>query len=163
MVVSLLKAHFKALAIDELKVKDAGEWTARRIDDGQSDDIALRTAAIATQYVSLCRQRKFDEAMERFFSRDHVHVESPDMSGPPAEMRGIDSLKNNSREFSGDRNVHSIEVDGPYIAGDRFAVRFSIDTTSKPTGERRLVEKMDLYTVQHGKVVRSEVYYNAPP
>lgn len=122
---------------------------------------ATTTEAVAKEYVSLCREGKFEEAIERFFAADHVRIESLDMAGPPIAMRGIDAIKKNMR--AADDEVHGVEIDGPFVKQNRFCVRFAIDTTFKQNGERTTVTKLDLYTVENGKIERDEVFYNTPP
>jgi len=124
---------------------------------------AITTDAMANAYVSLCRQGKFEEAIDRFFSTDHVRIESVNMIDPPAEIRGIDAVKGNAWASNGNTEIHGADIDGPYMGENRFAVRFAIDTTFKPTGERTTITKMDLYTVEGGRIVRDEVYYHTPP
>ena len=121
------------------------------------------TNAVANEYISLCRQGKFEEAIERFFAADHVRVESRDMAGPPVAIRGIDAVKANMQASNDDNEIHGAEIDGPFVMQNRFAVRFAIDTTFKLTGERTTITKLDLYTLEDGKIVRDEVYYNTPP
>lgn len=123
----------------------------------------MTVEVVAKAYVSLCRQGKFEEAIERFFSVDHVRVESMDMVEPPVEVRGIDAVRENMQGSDDGGEVHGFEVDGPYVGHDRFAVRFAIDMTFKTTGMRTTITKMDLYTVKDGKIVRDEVFYNTPP
>lgn len=121
------------------------------------------TDAVANEYVSLCRQGKFEEAIERFFAADHIRVESFDMVGPPVAVRGIDAVKANMQASSDESEIHGAEIEGPFVRQNRFAVRFAIDTTFKRSGQRTTITKMDLYTVEEGKIVRDEVYYNTPP
>ena len=123
----------------------------------------MTTDAVASEFMSLCRQGKFEEVMDRLLSADIVRVEPVEMTGMPAELRGIEAVKENSRSWAGDNEIHGVEVDGPFVGEGQFAVRFAIDTTSNPTGERTTITKMSLYTVEAGKLVREEVYYNAPP
>lgn len=123
----------------------------------------MMTESVAKEYVSLCRQGRFDEAIERFFSPDHVRVESLDMVAPPKEICGIDAVKENMQGSDDDSEIHGFEVDGPYVKENRFAVRFVIDMTFKAMGIRTTVAKMDLYTVEGGTIVRDEVYYHTPP
>lgn len=124
---------------------------------------AITTDAVANEYVSLCRQGKFEEAIERFFSVDHVRIESANMIDPPMEIRGIDAVKENIQASNGDTEIHGAAIDGPFMRENQFAVRFAIDTTFKVAGERSTIIKLDLYTVQAGKIVRDEVYYHSPP
>ena len=49
------------------------------------------------------------------------------------------------------------------MGGNRFAVRFAIDVTVGRTGESTTITKMELNTVEDGKVVLNEVFYNANP
>lgn len=124
---------------------------------------ASTTNAVANEYVALCRQGKFEEAIQRFFSADHVRIESVDMAGPPVEIRGIDAVMENMWASNDDSEIHGAVIDGPYVGKSRFAVRFAIDTTFTATGERTTITKMDLYSVEDGKIVRDEVFYNTPP
>ena len=101
--------------------------------------------------------------MERFFAADHVRVESLNMAGPPVAMRGVDAVKANMQASNDDDEIHGVEIDGPFMSRNRFAVRFAIGTTFKSTGERTTITKLDLYTVENGKIVRDEVYYHTPP
>lgn len=125
----------------------------------------MTTKAVADEYVSLFRQGKFGgAAMKRLFSADLVRVEPAEMGGPPVEMRGIEAVEENMRKFIDNNEIHGVEIDGPFVGDGRFAVRFAIDTTFKPTGERTTIMKMSLYTLDEAKIVREEVYYmNAPP
>jgi len=50
-------------------------------------------------------------------------------------------------------------VFGPYPHDDRFAVRFLLDVTNKPSGERRKVDEIGLFTVADGKITREEFFY----
>lgn len=84
------------------------------------------------------------------------------MSGPPTHMRGIEAMRENSRGFTRVHDVHGVDVLGPFIGEGQFTVLFSIDTTSKPTGARSTIRKLDLYTVEDGSVVKSEVFYSTP-
>ena len=104
---------------------------------GDRSHTAMTTTEVAEEYLSLCRRGEFDEAMARFFSADHG--------------------------FAGENEIHSFDVEGPFVGGNQFAARFSIDMTSIPTGSRMTIRKLDLYTVDDGTIVRSEIYYNTPP
>jgi ketosteroid isomerase-like protein len=51
-------------------------------------------------------------------------------------------------------------VDGPFIGdGDKFAVYYNYDVTSKPRNQRVTMEEMALYTVRDGKIVREQFFY----
>lgn len=150
-------------AVTGVAARTFREWAIDHADGFRSSPgtVVEATKAVADEYVSLCRLGRFEEAMERFFPPDHVRVEQVGMAGPPVEMRGVEAVEENSQSFVDLNEIHGFEVEGPFLGGDqdRFAARFAIDTTSKATGERSTITKISLYTVQHGKVVREEVYY----
>lgn len=156
------KARIRNLEIDELTVR---RIHAARPSDSMNArrELAAQTSDIADEYVSLCRRGEFDVAMTRFFSADHVHVESTDMSSPPTETRGIEAVRESSREYAQEHDVHDVDVVGPFVGEGQFAVLFSIDSTFKPTGRRSTNRKLYLYTVEDGLVVRSEVFCHTPP
>ncbi len=157
------KARIRNLEIDYLTVRNIPGEGSFDHDAGGRSDVAMTTADVAQGYVSLCRRGEFDEAMARFFSADHVRFEPLDVREPPIEMHGMEGIRQGSREFAEQHEIHDVEVDGPFVGGMRFAAGFSIDATFTPTGRRATIRKLDVYTVQAGAIVRSEVYYSAPP
>jgi hypothetical protein len=172
VVDGILDAHASMVALPELVTSTVEavtgrsprtfcEWAVDHADDFRrsSEQIAMTTDSLAHEFVSLSRQGKFEEIMERLVSADVVRVEPAEMAGPPVEMRGIEAVRANSREWTAESEVHGVEVEGPFVGDGCFAVRFAIDATSKPTGERATVTKVSLYTTEGGKVVREEVYY----
>lgn len=122
------------------------QWASDHAGDFRrpsAEEVAMTTKAVADEYVSLFRQGKLGgAAMKRLFSADLVRVEPAEMGGPPVEMRGIEAVEENMRKFMDNNVIHGVEIDGPFVGEGRFAVRFAIDTTFKPTGERTTVTKM---------------------
>jgi hypothetical protein len=158
--LAIRRARIGTLEIGELNIRQARGGAFTRLDGQPGDEVAT-TAAVAEAYVSLCRQGEFDGAMERFFSPGHIRIEPMNGVGSPAEIRGLEAIRQNSRQFSSNHEIHRVEIDGPFVGADRFAVRFTMEVTFRRSGRRGTIQKMDLYAVQDGKVVRSEVYYNA--
>ena len=119
-------------------------------------------AAIAEELVALCRAGKNLEAVEKFYSPTVVSVEPVAMPNMPAEMTGIQAIRDKHKWWDETNEVHSVEVNGPYIGRDQFAVQHTFDTTFKPTGRRQKVTEMALYTVQDGKIVHERFFYHMP-
>jgi ketosteroid isomerase-like protein len=160
--LAVRKARIGRLDIGELrvrKIRGAAVGGATEVVPAFAD---TETRAVADAYVALCRQGRFDDAMEQLFSPDHVRVESLDMIDAPEEMHGLPAIRKRSREFAESNQVHGFTVDGPFVGDNRFAVRFAIDATLASTGERITTPKLDLYSVQGQRIVRSEVYYQDP-
>jgi ketosteroid isomerase-like protein len=121
------------------------------------------TAAIANELVSLCRAGRNLEAIAKLYSPKIVSVEPVGTEEMPAEMSGIDAVRQKNEWWFENNEVHSGQANGPYVGGDQFAVHFLFETTFKPTGRRTTMAEMALYTVKDGKIVREEFFYNMPP
>jgi hypothetical protein len=55
--------------------------------------------------------------------------------------------------------VHGVSVNGPYVNGDQFVVRFTIDVTPKATGQRMTIDEMGIHAVENGKIVSERFFY----
>lgn len=131
---------------------------------GETNQAAADQAlAVGRELVDLCRQGKFLEAVERLYSPEIVSVEVMGDETMPAEMRGIDAIRGKGEWWMANHEVHGCEVKGPFPHGDRFAVFFAMDVTSKVgpfAGKRMQFEEVGLYTVAGGKVAREEFFYD---
>lgn len=120
------------------------------------------TTAVAEELVALCRAGKNAEAIEKFYSPTIVSIESVGSESMPAEMRGIDAIRKKNEWWNANNEIHSAEVQGPFVGADQFAVHYAYDVTMKPTGQRMQMSEMALYTVKDGKIAREQFFYNAP-
>ncbi|MGI5150432.1 nuclear transport factor 2 family protein [Plantactinospora sp. CA-294935] len=117
---------------------------------------------VAQRYVSLVQRGRFD-LVAALLAPDMARVAPIETGGEPVEVRGVPAIMANSRRLTADLDIHGVEIDGPFLAGDRFAVRFSFDETHRPTGVRTTSRKMSLYTVTDGLISREEVHYFDQP
>ena len=115
---------------------------------------------VAKALADLCRQGKNMEAIETYYSDHIVSVEPMDMPNLPARMEGIEAVRGKNQWWYDNHEVHAMEVKGPYVHGDQFALLFEIDVTTK-AGERAQLAEVGLYTVKDGKVVHEEFFYHA--
>ena len=116
---------------------------------------------IANQLVAYCREGKEEQGLNELYAKDAVSVEAAPMPGADsAEMQGLDAIRGKHEWWNNTMEVHSASVDGPYPHGDnRFGVIFEMDTTNKETNERSQLKEMAVYTVDNGKIVREEFFY----
>ena len=122
----------------------------------------MSVSQVANGLAALCREGRFLDAVDRYYSDDIVSVEpigSPEM---PAEQKGIEAVKGKNEWWVENHEVHELAVRGPYIGDEGFAVHFNLDVTAKMTGDRMQFQEVALYTVRNGKIVREEFYYNMP-
>jgi ketosteroid isomerase-like protein len=103
-----------------------------------------------------------EDAINELYSEDIVSVEAVGNEEMPAEITGINAVRKKNEWWGENNEMHSAEVAGPFIGEDQFAVHYVYDTTFKPTGKRNHITEMALYTVQDGKIVREQFFYNIP-
>lgn len=120
------------------------------------------TASVAQDLVALCRRGQNLDAINKFYDKDIVSIESMGSKEMPAEMRGIDAIRKKNEWWYANNEIHGTSVEGPFLGENQFAVRYEYDTTFKPTGKRGKMKEMALYTVRDGKIVREEFFYNVP-
>jgi ketosteroid isomerase-like protein len=120
------------------------------------------TAAVAQELVALCRARRNLDAISKLYSPKIVSIEPVGTENMPAEMTGIDAIRQKNEWWFANNEVHAAETNGPFVGEGQFAVHYNWETTFKPTGQRMKMAEMALYTVKDGKIVREEFFYNVP-
>ncbi len=119
----------------------------------------MTTHEVADKLVKLCSQGKFDEAME-LYSPDIVSMEAGAPPGQSRESKGLAAVKAKGEWWNANHEVHSALVEGPLVAGSRFAVTFKMDITFKPQSRRFQMEEIAVYKVADGKIVHEEFFYD---
>lgn len=119
----------------------------------------MSVSEIASRYVALCQEGKFEQILDELFSSDSVSVEASAPPGMDPTSSGLAAIKAKGEWWGNNHEIHSMEVTGPYPNGDRFAVRFVLDVTNKPSGRRMQMDEIGLFTVENGKISREEFFY----
>ena len=114
---------------------------------------------VAAEFTRLCKAGAFEEAGRRFWAEDVVSLEA--MGGDMAVARGRAAVEAKSAWWYANHDVHGVEVEGPYVNGDAFILRFAMSFTPKATGERMAMTETALYAVRDGKVVEERFFYGA--
>lgn len=115
----------------------------------------MTTLEIGKRLVELCKQNKHKDAMEELYSPDVVSVEPM----PNGETRGLQTQVTKMAAIRAGLTIHSGTCEGPYPHGDRFIVHFTRDATDNATKVQRKVDEMGLYTVENGKITRTEFFF----
>lgn len=123
----------------------------------------MNTTEVASELVALCKKGDFTKAMETLYSKDIASVEPMAMGGMPAETQGYTAVMGKGEWWTNNHEIHSSKVEGPFVHGDQFIVKFDMDVTNKPSGMRMQMSETGLYTVSNGKVVREEFFYAPMP
>lgn len=92
-----------------------------------------------------------------------VRVAPLETGGEEIEIKGVDAILENTRRLNADVEYLSVQVLGPLLLDNRFAVRFAFDQLDVRTGTRSQTTKLSLCTVQAGHITREEVFcYSLP-
>jgi hypothetical protein len=119
----------------------------------------MTTQEIADKVVKLCSEGKFQEALV-LYSPDIVSIESSAPPGQSRESKGLTAVKAKGEWWTANHEVHSVDVEGPLVAGSHFAVPFKMDVTFKPKSRRFTMEEVAVYKVADGKIVHEEFFYS---
>lgn len=116
----------------------------------------MSTQEIAKDLAAMCADLKFNEAGEKYWADDVISVE---FGGPEPVVKGKDAVRAKSEWFMGAHDIHKFGVEGPWVNGEQFVVRFTLDMTVKANGERMTMDEVGLYTVRDGKVVEERFFF----
>jgi hypothetical protein len=113
---------------------------------------------IADDLVAMCKQGQFDESGEKYWADDVVSLEP--MPGDMARIQGKPGVRGKGEWWYANNEIHGVQVEGPYVHGDQFVVRFKMDVTPKG-GQRHTMDEVGLYTIRNGKIVEERFFYGA--
>jgi len=121
----------------------------------------MSVQTIANQLVNLCRQGKFDQAVEELYSPNIVSIE-PAGAGFVERAEGLDAYHEKGEKWqSMVQEFHGIEVSDPMVANQFFTCKMSMDITMKG-GNRQKDDEICLYEVKDGKIIKEQFFYALP-
>jgi hypothetical protein len=116
----------------------------------------MKTQDLAKTFTELCTKGQLEAAGRKFWSDDVVSREP--MTGEMAVIKGRKAVEGKGAWWYANHEIHDVKVQGPYVHGDQFAVRFTMDVTPKG-GQRATLDEIGIYTVQGGKIVEERFFY----
>ena len=118
----------------------------------------MNTQEIASDLVKLCKQGKFEEAGDKYWADDVLSVEA---AGDEREARGKPAVRAKGEWWTRTFQVDDVSVEGPYVNGESFIVRFEMSTTNKESGEKASMDETALYRVKNGKIAEERFFHSA--
>ena len=94
----------------------------------------MNTQELAKAFTDMCAKGELEAAGKKFWSDDIVSREP--MTGDMAELKGRKAVERKTQWWNANHEVHDLKVEGPYVHGDQFVVRFKLDVT--PKGQKRI-------------------------
>jgi hypothetical protein len=116
----------------------------------------MSTKEVATAFAELCRAGKFDEAGQKFWSDDVLSIEP--MTGDMARLQGRKAVEGKGKWWAENHDFHGVKVEGPFLNGDEFTLRYEMEVTPKGKSRTKMTE-IALYKVKNNKVVEERFYY----
>ena len=113
---------------------------------------------LAQAFTDLCRKGQFEAAGHTYWSDDIVSREP--MPGDMAELKGRAAVDAKGAWWYANHEIHSVKVEGPYVHGPQFVVRFTLDVTPKG-GKRMSMDEVGLYTTQDGKIIEERFFFGS--
>jgi len=131
------------------------DWAEEHADEF----VVLPTAEVANRYVDAFRTGDFASAT-KLMAADVVRVAPLEGTG---EHQGLTAIMENAQAVTADVEILGVELLGPLLLDDHFAVRFTFDARDLTTGDATPTTKLSLYTVTNGRITREEVFYFTSP
>ncbi|MEM7667135.1 MAG: nuclear transport factor 2 family protein [Pseudomonadota bacterium] len=98
------------------------------------------------------------EVYQSYWSDNIVSLEPQDDS-PMARVEGREALLQKHAWWESNAEMHDVTTDGPYVFGDQFAIRYSMDVTFD--GDRSQMSEVGVYTVKDDKIVEERFFYGS--
>ena len=119
----------------------------------------MTTQDVANDLVTMWKAGDFAGSGEKYWADDVVSIEPFAPDGGDRVARGKAALRGKGEWWSNAHEVHGVEVEGPFVNGDRFVVRFKMDVTQKDSGQRFTMDETALYTIKEGKIAEEAYFY----
>lgn len=117
----------------------------------------MTTEEVANKLVEYCRNNQEDKAYQELYSPEITSIE---MAEPMKEVHGFEGIAKKGAWWQENFEVHGNKVSDPLVADNHFTVRFWMDTTHKPSGQRSQMNELAVYEVKDGKIWKEQFFYN---
>ena len=114
----------------------------------------MNTQDIAQQLCNHCKNGTEAQGLQELYAADAVSVEPMAPEGMDPVSKGVEAIQAKHDWWDSSFDVHSIEMEGPFVNGDKFSVVFEMDATEKASGNRWQAKEIALYEVENGKIAR---------
>jgi ketosteroid isomerase-like protein len=117
----------------------------------------MKTQEIANNLVTWYNAGEDKRCYNELYSPNIVSIEA---SNDYPEANGMEAVAKKGEWWYENFEVHSTKASQPIVADNWFSVRFDMDTTHKPSGQRTQTSELGVYRVQDGKIVREQFFYD---
>ncbi|MEM6385743.1 MAG: nuclear transport factor 2 family protein [Pseudomonadota bacterium] len=114
----------------------------------------MNTQEIAQKLYQHCQNQTEAEGLKELYAPDAVSVEPMAPAGMDPVSTGIEAIQAKHDWWGASFEVHDVQMEGPYINGDKFSIIFELDSTEISSGNRWKGKEIALYEVENGKIAR---------
>jgi len=118
--------------------------------------MGMTTIELAHAAAALCRESRFTEVKDSYWSDDIVAIEA--MKGPMARLEGRAAVMHMVGWWNANHMVHETTAEGLFVCHDDFALVAEIDVTPKDQ-PRMKMRKLVEYKTAGGKIVGERYFY----
>ncbi|MEM7186481.1 MAG: nuclear transport factor 2 family protein [Bacteroidota bacterium] len=120
----------------------------------------MNTQEIANNLVNWFNDGQEERCYQELYSPNIVSIEP---AGEHAISNGMEEVGKKGEWWYENFEVHNSRASDPIVADNWFSVRFEMDTTHKPSGQRSESSEIAVFQVADGKIVKEQFFYDVPP
>jgi ketosteroid isomerase-like protein len=114
----------------------------------------MNTMEIAQQLCQHCQNQTEAQGLKELYASDAVSIEPMAPEGMDPVTQGVEAIQAKHEWWESAFEVHDVQMEGPYVNGDKFSMIFQMDCTEKASGNRWQGKEIALYEVENGKIAR---------
>lgn len=122
----------------------------------------MTTQEVANRLVTLCREGKFEQAVQELYAPDIVSVEA---EGTPNRVeKGLAAIAEKAARFESKiERINRTTISDPIVAENFFSMAMLMNVRMKGMDTDIDMDEICVYNVRDGKVVKEEFFYTAEP
>lgn len=118
----------------------------------------MTTQEIASTLLAYCRNAEWIRALQELYADDAVSIEPVQTPDFAKVTTGKEQMLAKADKFTGmTREVHSVELSEPLVAGNAFALRLNMDITT--ANGRTSMSEICVYQTRDGKIITEQFFY----
>ncbi len=116
---------------------------------------------VARDFTAMLRLGQFAAAGEKYWADDVTSVEPVDLPiGIPAVVSGFEAARNKSRSWLSASRIDDLDIDGPFVTGNQFALFMDMVIVSRANGDSQPFTKIAIFTVRDAKIIEERYFYD---
>ena len=116
---------------------------------------------VARDFTAMLRLGQFEAAGEQFWAGDVTSIEPADLPGGiPARVSGIEAARCKSKFRFGTSRIDDLEIDGPFVTGNQFALFMDMVIVDRASGEGQPFTEIAVFTVRDAKITEERFFYD---